>query len=92
MRVIKNLITLGVLSPSGGLEKPISVVIGETKGCATVVMESDIDWKAQHNLLDEAQIVLEFIDKSHHQIPPIPGPTSAPPNSIPPTPVSVHAL
>ena len=56
LKMIKNLITSGVISPSGGLEKPISVVIGETRECTTVVMESDIDWKPQHNLLDEAQI------------------------------------
>ena len=30
LRVIKNLISSGVVSPSGGLEKPISVVIGDT--------------------------------------------------------------
>ena len=92
LRVIKNLITSGVLNPSGGLEKPISVVIGETKGCVTVVMESDIDWKPQHDLLDEAQIVLEFIDNSHHQSAPTPGPTPAPPKPIPPTPVSARAM
>ena len=92
LRVIKNLITSGELSPSGGLEKPISVVIGETKGCVTVVMESDIDWKPQHDLLDEAQIVLEFIDKSRHQSAPTPGPTPAPPKSIPPTPVSAPPM
>ena len=67
LRVIKNLISSGVVSPSGGLEKPISVIIGETRECVTVVTESDIDWKPQHDLLDEAQIVLEFIDKSHLQ-------------------------
>ena len=92
LRVIKNLITSGVLSPSGGLEKPISVVIGETKGCVVVVMESDTDWKPQHDLLDEAQIVLEFIDKSHHQSLPTPGPIPVPPKPIPPTPVSAHAM
>ena len=92
LRVIKNLITSGVLSPSGGLEKPISVVIGETKGCVTVVMESDIGWKPQHDLLDEAQMVLEFIDKSHHQSLPTPGPTPTPPKPTPPTPVSASAL
>ena len=69
LKTIKNLITSGVVSPSGGLEKPISVIIGETRECVTVVMESDLDWKPQHNLLDEAQIVLEFIDKSHQSLP-----------------------
>ena len=86
LRVIKNLITSGVRSPSGGLDKPISVVIGEkTKGSVMVVMESDIDWKPQHDLLDEAQVVLEFIDKSHHQSQSTSGP-KPPPNQVPPTP------
>ena len=51
LKTIKNLITSGVVSPSGGLEneKPISVVLGETKECVTVVMESDVDWKPQHD-------------------------------------------
>ena len=69
LRVIENLITAGVVSPSGGLEKPISVIIGETRECVTVVMESDLDWRPQKDLLDEAQIVLEFIDKSHKSSP-----------------------
>ena len=89
LRVIKNLITSGVVSPSGGLEKPISVVIGETRKCVTVVMEN---WQPQHDLLDEAQIVLEFIDKSHHQSLPTPGPTPTPPKPVPPTPVSIPAM
>ena len=65
LKVIKNLITAGVVSPSGGLEKPITVVIGETRECVTVVMESErlTDWQPQHSLLDEAQSVLEFIDQ-----------------------------
>ena len=67
LKMIKNLITSGVVSPSGGLEKPVSVVIGETRECVTVVMESDIDWTPQHGLLDEAQLVLQFIDKSHQR-------------------------
>ena len=54
-------------------------------------MESDVDWKPQHDLLDEAQIVLEFIDRSHHQSSPIPGPTSLPPKPVPLTPVPVPA-
>ena len=83
MKAIKNLITSGLVSPSGGLEKPISVVIGESRECVTVVMESDTDWKPQHDLLDEAQIVLEFIDKSHRQSSPIPGPTPVPPPATP---------
>ena len=76
LRVIKNLISSGVISPSGGLERPISVVIGETRECVTVVMESDIDWKPQHELLDEAQIVLQFIDQ-HPTTPHLPPPTHA---------------
>ena len=62
LKAIKNLISSGEVSPSGGLEKPITVVIGETRECVTVVMESDVDWQPQHDLLDETQIVLEFID------------------------------
>ena len=69
LKMIKNLITAGVVSPSGGLEKPLSVVIGETKECVTVIMESNTDWQPQHNLIDEAQIVLEFIDKSNQSPP-----------------------
>ena len=91
LRVIKNLITSGVLSPSGGLKKPISVVIVETKECVTIVIESDIDWKPQHDLLDEAQIVLEFINQSHQSTPTL-GSTPAPPKSFPPTPVSAHTM
>ena len=90
--MIKNLITSGVVSPSGGLEKPISVVIGETKECVTVVMESDIDWTPQQDMLDEAQIVLQFIDKSHHQIPQTPGPKSSPPKQVLPTPIATTAI
>ena len=89
LRVIKNLITSGVVSPSGGLEKPISVVIGETRECVTVVMESDMDWKPQRDLLDEAQIVLEFID---HQSPPAPAPIPFSPQPVPPTPVTAPAM
>ena len=89
LKMIKNLITSGVVSPSGGLEKPLSVVIGETRECVTVVMESDVDWKPQHDLLDEAQIVLEFIDKGQSR--PTPGPKPPSPNQVPPTPVPAPA-
>ena len=91
LKTIKNLILSGVVSPSGGLEKPISVVIGETRECITVVMESDVDWQPQHELLDEAQMLLEFIDKSH-QSRPVPGPTPVPPKPVPSTPVSAPAM
>ena len=77
LKMIKNLITSGVVSPSGGLEKPITVVMGETRECVPVIMESDIDWQPQHDLLDEAQIVLELIDQqptTHHTALPTPGP------------------
>ena len=64
LKIIKNLISSGVISTSGGLEKPITVIIGEAKDCATVIMDPNyIDWQLQHNLLDEAQIVLQFIDQ-----------------------------
>ena len=82
LKTIKNLITSGVVSPSGGLEKPITVVIGETKQRVTVTMESDTDWQPQQDLLDEAQIVLEFIDQqptSHLPDLPTPGPISPTP-------------
>ena len=94
LKVIKNLITSGVVSPSGGLEKPISVVIGETRECVTVVMESDVDWQPQEDLLDEAQIVLEFIDHqptTQDQDPSTKAPatnapaTNAPPRQVAPT-------
>ena len=97
LRVIKNLITSGVLSPSGGLEKPMTVVIGETRECVTVVMESDIDWKPQRNLLDETQIVLKFINQhpttphlappTPALVPPIPDRTQVSPELVLPTPV-----
>ena len=54
-------------------------------------MESNIDWQPQHDLLDEAQIVLELIDQQptiHHIGQPIPGPLPRTPNPIPPTSVS----
>ena len=92
LKTIKNLITSGVASPSGGLEKPISVIIGETRECVTVVMESDLDWQPQHDLLDEAQIVLEFIDKSHHQSLPTSCPTTVLPKPMFPTPFPATAM
>ena len=73
LKTIKNLSTEGEVSPSGGLEKPINVVIGDFKECVTVVMESDLDWKPLHDLVDEAHIVLELIDQkptTHHSDPP----------------------
>ena len=91
LKTIKNLITSGVVSPSGGLEKPISVIIGETKECLTVVMESDFDWQPQHDLLDEAQIVLEFIDKSHQSLP-TSHPTTVLPKVVSPTPFPAPAM
>ena len=51
LKTIKNLLDSGIVSPSGGLEKPITVIIGETRECVTVVMQSDIDWQPQHNLI-----------------------------------------
>ena len=71
LRVIKNLISSGIVTPSGGFKKPISVIIGD--------MESDVDWQPQHDLLDEAQIVLQFIDQqpTTHQ--------PAPPTKVSPT-------
>ena len=76
-------ITSGVVSPSGGLEKPISVIIGEARECVTVVMKSGIDWQPQDNVLDEVQTVLEFIDNqptTKHPGPPRPSsPITSPP-------------
>ena len=63
LKAVKNLISLGEPSPSGGFENPISVVIGETRERVTAFMESDVDWQTQHDLLDEAQTVLGFIDQ-----------------------------
>ena len=91
LKTIKNLITSGVVSPSGGLEKPISVIIGETRECVTVVMESDFDWQPQPDLLDEAQIVLEFIDKSHQSLP-TSHPTTVLPRPVSPTPFPAPAM
>ena len=84
LRVIKNLISSGEVSPSGGLEKPISVVIGETRECVTVVMESVIEWKPQRELLDEAHIMLEFIDQQPTT------PYQTPLTPIPVSPIPVH--
>ena len=61
LKTIKNLISSHVVSPSGGLEKSISVGIWETRKCVTVVMQSDLDWQPQHDLLDEAQRVLNSL-------------------------------
>ena len=88
LKAIKNLISSGEVSPSGGLEKPITVVIGETRECVTVVMKSDVDWQPQHDLLDETQIVLEFIDHqstTQDQDPSTPG-------LVPPSTVSAIAI
>ena len=63
LKAIKNLISSGVVDQSGGLEKSITVVIGERKERDTVIIESDVEWQPQHDLLDEAQIVLHFIDQ-----------------------------
>ena len=92
LKIIKNLKSSGEVSPSGGLEKPATVVIGETRECITFVMESDIDWRPQQDLLDEAQTVLELIDQT--QSPPTPdpdpdpnSPTPFPLTDVPSTPV-----
>ena len=85
LKTIKNLLDSGIISPSGGLEKPITVIVGETRECVTVVMQSDMDWKPQYNLIDEAQIVLQFIDKSHRCLP-TPRPKPPPPKQVPHTP------
>jgi len=105
LKAIKNLITSGVTSPSGGLEEPVSVIIGETRECVTLVIESDVDWEHQHNLLDEAQTVLELIDQqpitnyrsvstpSSDQFTPVPVlPTPVHPTQVPPTPDSPTAV
>ena len=64
MKTIKNLISSGVINTSGGLENPITVVIREVRACVPVVMGPNyMDWQLQHDLLDEAQIVLQFIDQ-----------------------------
>ena len=77
LKAIKNLIFSDEVSRSGGLEKPISVIIGETRECVTVVMGSDLDWQPQQNVLDEAQLVVGFIDNqptTQHPGPPRPSP------------------
>ena len=63
LKAIKNLISSGVVNQSGGLEKSITVVIGERKERDTVIIESDVEWQPQHDLLNEVQIVLHFIDQ-----------------------------
>ena len=54
-------------------------------------MESDLDWQPQHNVLDEAQIVLDFIDKSHQSLP-APRPTTVLPKPVSPTPFPTPAV
>ena len=61
LKIIKNLVSSGVVSASGGLEKPINVVIGKTQEHVTVV-SLGLDWQ-QHNLLDEAHLVVQLIDQ-----------------------------
>jgi len=64
LKKIRNLISSGVTSASGGLEKSITVVIGEARESVTVVMDSNYsDWHIQHDVLDEAQMVLQFTDQ-----------------------------
>ena len=85
LKTIKNLISAGVASPSGGFENPISIVIGETEKSVTAVMGSDVHWRKQHDLLDEVHTVLEFIDQlatlnvvttSQYPAPPTLGPST----------------
>ena len=83
LKIIKNLISSGVISTSGGLEKPITVIIGEAKECVTVVMGPNyIDWQHQHDLLDEAQIVLQFIDHQFNYQQPTPNQESTPEDMV----------
>ena len=81
-------------SPSGGFENPISAVIGETRERNTALLEN---WRVQHDVLDEAQIVLKFIDQQPttnvvnpspypaQTVPVLPTPYPPPPGSDPPT-------
>ena len=98
LKTIKNLKSSGITSPSGGFENPISVVIGETRNPInavigetrernTALLGSDIDWQPQHDLLDEAQTVLEFIDQqpATNVVHSSPYPAQTVP--VPPTPV-----
>ena len=75
----------------GGLRSPSVSSLVRQGSVSRVVTESDIDWKPQHDLLDEAQIVLEFIDKSHLSLP-----TSHPATVLPklasPTPFPAPAI
>ena len=87
LKIITNLVSSGEVSPSGGLEKPISVVIGDTRECVTVVLGSDLDWLPQHNMLHEAQLVVGFIDSQPTtQHPGEPTPSSPTPQLAPVTP------
>ena len=96
LKVIKNIISSGEVSPpSGGLEKPISVIIGETRESVTAVIESDIDWQLQRDLLDEAQLVVGFIDQqptTQHPSPPILHPSSLKPGPLTPGPLTPGPL
>ena len=65
-------------------------LIGEPKECVTAVIQSAFDWQLLSDLLDEGQIVLEFIDQQptiHNQRPPTPGPVLFPNQFHAPTPV-----
>ena len=93
LKIIKNIISSGEVSPSGGLEKPISVVIGDTREPVTVVLRSGTDWQPQRDLLDEAQRALEFVDNQPTTQDPGATTISSPtpplePGSVPPTPGS----
>ena len=64
--------------------------LGEPKECVTVVIQSGFDWQLLSDLLDEGQIVLEFIDQQptiHNQRPPTPDPVLFPNQFHAPTPV-----
>ena len=64
LKIITNLISSGVFVKSGGLEKPITVITGEARKCATVLIDPNhIDWQVQPNPVDEAQTVMLFIDQ-----------------------------
>ena len=65
VKAIKNLISSGVINTSGGLEKPITVVMRDDRACVSsvVIGPQYMDWQLQYDRLDEAQIVLQFIDQ-----------------------------
>ena len=68
LKTIKNIVSSGESSASGGLEKPITFIIGGTSESATIAMGPNyMDWHRQDSVPEEAQTVIQLIQ--HKTIP-----------------------